>query len=348
MFSVYQHWDQLTDCVVGISYPPYIYDYIKNQRVRKVFYKIAEQTEEDYQKLIGILQKFNVHVLRPDISEVIEIAKWQSKNNEEIWGPAGFMQPRDRSIMVGDKFFIEPSMYSKNIIDYVKLQGNEVIFNDFVPGVTTFHGDEILMCGAYVTRVGLDLFIGSHENLPNDSKEMKIYQERLQDLFPDFRVHAVNTQGHADGSFCPVAPGLILSLLHMSEYEKTFPGWEVIWLENESWGKVTEFDRLKKKNHGKWWVPGEELNDEFTDFVEQWMTKWVGYVEESVFDVNMLIIDPHNVIVNGYNRLVWDALEKRKITPHICNFRHRYFWDGGIHCITSDLNRLGTKQDWFR
>jgi len=104
---------------------------------------------------------------------------------------------------------------------------------------------------------------------------------------------------------------------------------------------------LKKKNAGKWWVPGEELNDDFTDFVETWLKDWVLYVEETVFDVNMLIINPTNVIVNGYNKKVFDAFERHGITPHVINFRHRYFWDGGIHCITSDLGRTGEMKDYF-
>ena len=33
--------------------------------------------------------------------------------------------------------------------------------------------------------------------------------------------------------------------------------------------------------------------------------------------------------------------------PHILNLRHRYFWDGGIHCSTLDLDREGTIQDYF-
>jgi hypothetical protein len=105
--------------------------------------------------------------------------------------------------------------------------------------------------------------------------------------------------------------------------------------------------KLKEQNHGKWWVPGEELNQDFTDYVESWMNKWVGYVEESVFDVNMIVIDKHNVIVNGYNEKAFDAFSRYGITPHICNFRHRYFWDGGLHCITSDLHREGVMEDYF-
>ena len=70
-------------------------------------------------------------------------------------------------------------------------------------------------------------------------------------------------------------------------------------------------------------------------------------MEETVFDVNMLIIDPKNVMVFNYNKQVFDALDRYGITPHIVPFRHRYFWDGGIHCVTLDLHREGTMQDYF-
>ena len=70
-YSVYQHWDPLKVMAVGISYPPELYDYIKNEKVRKMFYQIAEETEEDYQKLITLLESFGVQTVRPDISNDI-------------------------------------------------------------------------------------------------------------------------------------------------------------------------------------------------------------------------------------------------------------------------------------
>jgi hypothetical protein len=138
-----------------------------------------------------------------------------------------------------------------------------------------------------------------------------------------------------------------VSLVDVQNYAETFPGWEVIYLPEQSWNAITDFTKLKRKNNGKWWVPGEELNDDFTEFVELWLNQWVGYVEETVFDVNMLVIDRKNVLCNNYNKAVFDALERHGMTPHIINFRHRYFWDGGLHCITSDLDRIGERQDWF-
>jgi hypothetical protein len=61
----------------------------------------------------------------------------------------------------------------------------------------------------------------------------------------------------------------------------------------------------------------------------------------------MLMLDPKNVLVLGYNEVVWKTLERYGITPHIVPFRHRFFWDGGLHCITADLNRQGGIVDFF-
>jgi hypothetical protein len=197
--------------------------------------------------------------------------------------------------------------------------------------------------GAMTTRIGKDLYFGTEQRV-NDLTSLK---ESYSKLFPDYRCHVIDTRGHSDGSFCPVAPGLIISLMDIQTYKDTFPGWEVVYLPNQSWSKVTPFLNLKKKNNGKWWVPGQELNDDFTSFVEEWLGHWVGYVEETVFDVNMLVIDRKNVICNNYNEAVFEAFNRHGITPHIVNFRHRYFWDGGLHCITSDVHREGTMQDYF-
>ena len=193
------------------------------------------------------------------------------------------------------------------------------------------------------TRVGRDIYLGTESYNQDRTSDLELCKQ----LYPQYRWHVVNTGGHSDATYCPVCPGLIVSLKDVPTYADTFPGWEIVYLPGQSWAKVGTFLELKEKNQGKWWVPGQELNDDFTNFVESWLGHWVGYVEETVFDVNMLVIDQKNVICNNYNKQVFDALERHGVTPHIVNFRHRYFWDGGLHCITSDVHREGTMQDYF-
>lgn len=421
MLSVHQHWDPLQVCVVGRSYPPEFYSFIKNPKARSVMERIAIETEEDYQKLIKLLKSFDVEVLRTDISDNIEDHLWAGS-----YSPPP-MYPRDHTAMIGETFFMPGSEYGMDIIwrcflaydinplcdshlfadikniqdfknfsvkekeqfsilmkikmmempdhmrfsvldalkgilasvnhdplstfpnnkkfntfftmeNYIKNKGNKIIYDKFVNA-------------ACMTRIGKDLYYGSTvpDNKFSYKNLKKIYEELKIEYFPDYRMHLVECNTHGDATYTPVKPGLIISLFDVQNYEKTFPDWEVVYLPQQSSFNpgMKYFHRLKKKNKGKWWVPGEELNDDFTDFVESWLKDWVIYVEETIFDVNMLIINPTNVIVNNYNKDVFDAFERHGITPHILNFRHRYFWDGGIHCITSDLSRKGHRKDYF-
>lgn len=375
--NVYQHWDPLQICIVGRSYPPEFYSWIKIPHVRKLFERIAIETEEDYQGIISKLQEFGVEVLRPNLPKETFV------NNQFVLPP---MTPRDYTCIIGTNFYenysfnfnkfysnvkdnswpdcasyedflllpraiqdecidthqLRKFLYSKNsydeIFNYIRSRGNTIIshFDDRGPA-------EEIVNGSMVTRIGKDLFFGT----TSYDQDQHALQKTINKEFTQTRNHVVNTGGHSDGTYCPVCPGLIISLYDVPTYEKTFPDWEVVYLPGQNWHTIQPFLQLKEKNAGKWWIPGFEHDQNVINFVETWLGHWTGYVEETVFDVNMLIIDPKNVMVFNYNKKVFDALERYGITPHVVTFRHRFFWDGGIHCITSDLHRKGPMQDFF-
>lgn len=373
-YSVHQHWDPLRTCVVGRSYPPEFYSWIKVPHVRSLFERIAIETEEDFQGIIKKLEEFGVTVLRPDITDTV----WHAHLKKYLPPP---MTPRDTMIMIGDTFYAnfhntfksnyagikdprwpdcsswaefqtleksiqnecintfglryygEDYMYERyaKIFDHVQSQGNTIRYHPD-------YGD-----GACITRVGRDLYFGT-KNYDDDLSVLKLSADQE---FPCYRNHIVNTGGHSDGTFCVMCPGLIISLYDVPTYAETFPDWEVVYLPGQSWEAVRPFLDLKHKNSGKWWIPGFEYDHDVIEVIERWLEHWTGYVEETVFDVNMLIVDPKNVLVFNYNKIVFDALERYGITAHIVPFRHRYFWDGGIHCVTTDLDRQGCQKDFF-
>ena len=98
MYNVYQHWDPLKVCIVGKTYPPEFYSYITNSRARSVMEKIAQETEEDFQKLITLLESFGVKVLRPVISDNINLYRINGSGALKV--PP--MNPRDYMIMLGN------------------------------------------------------------------------------------------------------------------------------------------------------------------------------------------------------------------------------------------------------
>jgi len=422
MLTVHQHWDPLKVCAVGRSYPPEFYSRIKNPKVRNVLEKIAIETEEDYQKLINLLKKFNVTVLRTDVSEDPE--DYITNGVLNVPPP---MVPRDFTAMIGNTFYMPGASYGTNLtwmedeslakkiedflepnnkvspsqslvrlkdrlytddlgINHLNISDaniglrpyqakkGSILLHDIISSQTQTIGSNFkfpnhkgfyafstikkylednnvpIVYDTYVnsactTRVGRDLFFTTMNVVDDLNKDA--LKKKWEQMFPDYRIHLLSIGGHSDSSYCPVVPGLIISLFDVQNYAETFPDWEVISLPNQSWRKVKAFQKLKKKNKGRWWIPGEEDNDDLITYIDTWLNDWVTYVEETVFDVNMLMIDKNNVVCNNYNKKVFDAFERYNITPHIINFRHRYFWDGGLHCITSDIAREGEQKNLF-
>ena len=193
------------------------------------------------------------------------------------------------------------------------------------------------------TLVGRDLYVDAF-----DKEIRKSQKEKLINDIPNIRINVLHHGGHSDGCFHTIKPGALISLLEIQNYKSTFPDWDVCYLPDQSWEKVDGFMQLKNQVGGKWWVPGEEDNSDLTNFVETWLQDWVGFVEETVFDVNVLVLDEHHVCVSQIdNPTINEFLKKHKMEPVHVPWRHRYFWDGGLHCITLDLEREGTQEDYF-
>jgi hypothetical protein len=386
MYSVYQHWDPLQVCMVGRTYPPEFYRWIKDSKTRTKFENLAQETEEDYQGLIRLLRdRFGVKVLRPefptDLGDLYINGKW-------VQPPTA---PRDYFLMIGDQFWIPEipnashawsvfyrqnkqewwddyvgpnhfyealpehadeiktkfeafkktdqahldaklSFYS-HIFDDIRSQGNEIIYTDLD-----------FINGCFVGRIGKDRYFATQTY--HDNKQAIL--EKVNHLFPDSRNHVVNSGGHGDAVYCPVTPGLIISLNDVPTYANTFPGWEVVYLPPSNYAHMREFEFSMKRNKGRWFMPGFEQDNNLIQMVDHYFDEWVGQVSETVFDVNILIVDPKNIVVSTHNDQVESACARHGIEVHVVPFRHKYFWDCGIHCVTNDLARTGVCQDFFK
>jgi len=192
-------------------------------------------------------------------------------------------------------------------------------------------------------RLGKDLFF-NYVNVIN-KLNAESFLKKWNRLFPNYRVHGVDIPGHGDGAMHPVKEGLIIAARKEEHYKKFYPDWEVVTVKDHK--RIKPFQEMKRKNKGRWWIKGEENNQELIDYIDTWLNDWVMYAEETIFDINVLPIDQKNCIVNGYNEKIYDAFDRHGITPHVVNFRHRWFWDGGLHCITSDIHREGSMKTFW-
>jgi hypothetical protein len=315
----------LKSCLIGRNFSgDFFKKNISDPKVADPLRRIADETEEDYQALEKLLKDANVKTYRVDFDE--------EEFDKDYHGRPPVC-PRDHFAVIGEKFYAyqKTNFYGKFLQNIAR--ENLSIGNKTAPVST-----------AFIARVGKDLFwdVGGRESTQEDIDFFK-----TKWIAEGFRVHTSNRGYHSDGCFCVVKPGCIVSLYDIQNYTTEFPGWDVLYLPDQSWDKVDPFLKMKKKVDGKWWLKGEEHNDQLIQFVNTWLKDWVGYVEETVFDVNMLSIDQNTVICNNYNKEVFAHFKKHKVEPIVFNFRHRYFWDGGVHCITQDLYREGTQEDYI-
>jgi hypothetical protein len=219
-----------------------------------------------------------------------------------------------------------------DIFQHVRDQGNTVQETelDFVNG-------------CFVSRIGENLYFATQEY----SEDQDRLLQTVNNHFPTTRNQIVNAGGHGDATYCPVTPGLIISLGDIPTFKDTFPGWEVVYLPPSNYEHMREFQASMRINRGRWHIPGFDQDQNLINTVEYYFEDWVGNVSETVFDVNILVVDQKNIVVSSHNDQMEEACARHGIEVHVSPFRHRYFWDAGIHCITNDLHRDGKIHDYF-
>lgn len=345
----------LKNVIVGHSYLPEFYSFIKDDSTKSKWQKIAAETEEDYQTLIGMLNDFGVEVIRARCDGHAEFKRRQTTNAwfkqfgfvnglidypvyDSVLPPP--MEPRDWFMMLGDKFihWLDPQqlVQYQHILNFVKAQGNKV-----------YHTDTHINAEGWITQIGkrITYSLGGANWFPRPRDDF----QRFADTYaPEYDNRFYDVQGFADGVYRPIKEGLIVSLYEKPRYERDFPNWDVIPVTHDSWGKMDKWLKFKRDYSYLQWNWGEEADAARKKLVDEWIDAgWQQYCSENVFDVNLLSVDESNVIVFNYNKDVFDGLKRHGVNAHVCHFRHRYFWGGGIHCITSDINRSGDLIDYF-
>lgn len=331
--SSHTSWQPLEEVIVGRSYPADYFDFIENAQVRHQLQQILHETEEDLTNLQRVIEQYGARVQRPDLPNRDDFQIWQTTGQGAPLPP---LTPRDWQITLGERLL---RVLSIRELDTICLEyGHQVIDPH-----AAHHNPDCVLNGASascIVRVGRDIFF-------DNSDYLRPYQTQWiveNVLGPEYRIHEAVTDGHGDAVFAILKPGVILSSkhdmhLHLAE---DFPGWDVCKIWDSSIWAAMEVNKFKREHfNGRWYVQGQTPTPEFAAFVDTYLNKWTGFVSESVFDVNCLVLDESHVIFSAYNREVFDFCRSHGIEPIISELRHSYFWDGGISCCTQDIRRRG-------
>lgn len=326
-------WQPLQEVIVGQVYSPDYFDFINNSQVRNQLQQILNETQEDLDNLQRLIESFGAVVKRPTLPDKHEFQRWQTNGDGAPLPP---LTPRDWQITLGQKLL--------RVLPIPELDDICLEYSDSVvdPHNGSYDPNCILngASASCIVRVGRDVFFDNSEFLRPDQSQWIVQNV----LGSEYRIHEAITDGHGDAVFAILKPGVILSSKHDVNLDlaRDFPGWEVCKIWDSSIWAAMEVGKFKEENfNGAWYVQGQTPTPEFTDFVNTYLNKWTGFVAETVFDVNCLVLDESHVIFSAYNKQVFDFCNKHKIEPIISELRHSYFWDGGISCCTQDIRRAG-------
>jgi glycine amidinotransferase/scyllo-inosamine-4-phosphate amidinotransferase 1 len=329
----YTSWQPLEEVIVGRAYSPDYFDFVDTAQVRAQLQQILSETEEDLNALQRTIETYGARVRRPDLPAKDSFVWHQTAGSGAPLPP---LTPRDWQISLGDRLLRVLAMPE---LDSICADFGDQVVN---PHRSAWDTDCILngASASCIVRVGEDVFFDNSDYLrPEQTAWIRDHV-----LDSRYRIHEAVTDGHGDAVFAILKPGVILSSKHDMHLDlaRDFPGWSVCRVWDSSIWAAMEVGKFKyESSPGAWYIQGSTPTPEFTEFVDTYLKKWTGFVAETVFDVNCLVLDEENVIFSAYNKPVFDFCRQHRINPIISELRHSYFWDGGISCCTQDLRRRG-------
>lgn len=316
-------WSPLEEVWLGDIYPADWYSHL-DSKVRAVFEQLTEITQQDLASIEQALIEHGVTVRRPTYDNI----DYYIDHTGHLIKPS--ICPRDDYLVTGNTLWTAKTTRPwQHWIDQYRTD----------PRCTIRVSPEIFINGANVVRVGRDIIV--------DTDIFKDFQPI--NYFGDHRVTVVANGGHMDGCFAIVKPGLIVANHYFEDYDRTFPGWEIIYLDRPEFEAGTGFGYFQPYPvyNGKFWNTGVGTNRAFNQHIIDHALDWVGCYTETYFELNCLVVNEQTVMMLGYNRELEQQLAQRGVKIHWVPFRARSFWDGGMHCITLDIRRTSTVEDFF-
>lgn len=344
---VYNEWDPLEEIIVGratnaripcpdlglfaVDFVKYG-DYTSPDDIPSGQYsdRIIEETEEDLDVLVQTLKKLGVTVRRPDIAD--HSAKFCTPD----WESDGRYNycPRDLFVTIGTWIieapmtlrsrFFETLSFKSILIDYLQSGSRWIsapkprladeIYNVDESSGSAINNYEPIFDAANILRLGRDIFY-----LISDTGNRcgSLWLQTI--LGEEYKVHTcdnIYAGTHVDSTITPIRPGLVVmnaERVGKHNLPDLFKSWDVIYLE--------------------------EIVDTGCTGIE-FSSKWIG--------MNFLMVNPNLAIVDKSQIPLIRELEKHGVDVIPLQLRHARTLGGGFHCVTLDVRRSGTLEDYFQ
>jgi N-dimethylarginine dimethylaminohydrolase len=295
--------------------------------------QIIEETDEDLDALVAVLERLGVTVKRPQDwphEATFSTIHWQSQGYYNYC-------PRDIMLVIGDHIIETPNVirsraletfsYREVLVEYLKSGAKwfsapkpmllDSLF-DVDPNRPTPKNDEPAFDAANVLRLGRDLIYlvsGTGNELGG---------QWLQTMLGEtFRVHYLKDVyygSHIDSTFVALRPGLLLcnpGRINDDTLPEILKQWEVIYSPPMESQERYDADYLSRSIGSKW------------------------------IDMNAFSINPDLVVVDRDQPALIRLLERKGLDVIPLKLRHSKMLGGGFHCVTLDIRRTGSLERYF-
>jgi len=334
---VWTEFQPLKSIVLGNLFPTdELLSYIGlKEKWAGVFRHINDESIRELDAIEALLRSRNIRVCRP--------SPYPLSTDQGPAGPA--LSPRDwlmvygNTAIQGNDAFANHHVRTTSTLPIHDLNttcmptNNEWIiggFNDAESSVLErpyYHTANFLRCGK-------DIFYSDKPCRTGNNAGLQWMMSRISLINPDVRFHAIDAEEHLDGHIMFIRPGLMISTISKNRLPCYFSKWEVITI------KPDEKHRAYKKTLAfKWKKLNPIVAAEYAWFMQ-------ANPEETWFSVNGLSLDENTAIFPGVHARLFTKLEKLGVECLSVSMRAVSFWDSGLHCCTSELDRQGDLEDY--
>lgn len=270
--------------------------------------QVIQEANQDLEILVQTLEKINIRVSRPDITDVPDYYNYCPRDSVLVHHDLVLATPRP--IRCRQKEYLALRHVWADIPRHRFHHIDPELPDDFY----NLHHPELLALGestpafdaANVLRANRDLYYlvsntGNHAGAA-----------MLQELLPDCRVwpiEGIYSFSHIDSTIALLREGLMLlnpeRIVSLEQLPPPLRAWDVIWAP-------------EPEHVGHW--PGYDM-----------ASRWIG--------MNLLSVTPDLVIIEQSQHRLRQQLERHGIDCIMLPGRHQRTLSGGWHCVTLDVER---------
>lgn len=343
LVDVHNEWDPLEEVIVGTAIgarrpgddPAYTFVNTRGGRREAAPPEpfpdwLIEETEEDLDALVRQFELAGVTVRRarpvPDPSQTVTTPHWTTSQYFPYC-------PRDVLLAIGHTIIESPSFtrsryfealsYRHLLVDYVRSGASWIsappprladTSYDPEAGPMGFLRDvEPIFDAANVVRMGRDLLY--LVSVSGNAFGAEWLQAALGSAYRVHTSRGLYTSVHIDSTILPLRPGLVLlnpERVAPDRVPEVFSGWDALFAPDMVEYRYSEY-------------PADS-------------SKWLG--------MNLMMITPELAFVDAHQAPLMKLLGRHGIECVPIRLRHGRTLGGGVHCVTLDVRRRGTLEDY--